>query len=159
LSHTEASHWHTPGREPCVFEVGGWRFGCVLCVEVQFPELFQKYAELGVDCVLFSAYADDSMFGIQAQGYAASHSYWVSVSAPTQLSRGLPSRLIAPTGEVQAVAMPSVSGVVVDLLDESCPRWEVALHRAKPWRAKARDGEIYRKRFVSDPRSEAISGF
>jgi predicted amidohydrolase len=159
LSHTEVSGWHTPGREPCVFEVGGWRFGCVLCIEVHFPELFHEYAELGVDCVLFSAYADDSIFGIQAQGYAASHSYWVSVSAPTQLSRGLPSRLIAPTGEVQAVATPLESGVVVDLLDESCPRWEVALHRAKPWRAKARAGEIYRQRYVSDPRSEARSGF
>jgi predicted amidohydrolase len=159
LSHTEVSGWHTPGREPCVFEVGGWRFGCVLCIEVHFPELFHEYAELGVDCVLFSAYADDSMFGIQAQGYAASHSYWVSVSTPTHLSRGLPSRLIAPTGEVQAVATPSESEVVVDLLDESCPRWEVALHRAKPWRAKARDGEIYRQRYVSDPRSEARSGF
>jgi predicted amidohydrolase len=159
LSHTEVSGWHTPGREPCVFEVGGWRFGCVLCIEVHFPELFHEYAELGVDCVLFSAYADDSIFGIQAQGYAASHSYWVSVSAPTQLSRGLPSRLIAPTGEVQAVARPLESGVVVGLLDESCPRWEVALHRAKPWRAKARAGEIYRQRYVSDPRSEARFGF
>jgi hypothetical protein len=39
-----------------------------------FPELFRQYAEPGVDCVLFSAYADDAMFGIQAQGYSASHS-------------------------------------------------------------------------------------
>ena len=97
LSHTEITGWHTPGREPCVFEVDGWRFGCALCIEVHFPEVFREYAELGVDCVLFSAYADDPMFGIQAQGYAASHSYWVSVSIPTQMSRGLTSRLIAPT--------------------------------------------------------------
>src|SRR5258708_2659554 len=27
LSHTEINDWHTPGRRPCVFEVGGWRFG------------------------------------------------------------------------------------------------------------------------------------
>ena len=83
--------------------------------------MFQRYAELDVDCVLFSAYADDPMFGIQAQGYAASHSYWVSVSVPTQMSHGLSSRLIAPTGEVQAAATPSVSGLVVDLLDERLP--------------------------------------
>jgi predicted amidohydrolase len=100
LSHTEVTGWHTPGREPCVFEARGWRFGCVLCIEVHFPELFREYADLGIDCVLFSAYADDAMFGVQAQGYAASHSYWVSVATPTQLSGGLPSRLIAPTGEV-----------------------------------------------------------
>jgi predicted amidohydrolase len=159
LSHTEVTGWHTPGREPCVFEAGGWRFGCVLCIEVHFPELFREYANLGVDCVLFSAYADNAMFGVQAQGYAASHSYWVSVSAPTQLSHGLPSRLIGPTGEVQAIATPLQSGVVVDVLDERCPRWEVALHRAKPWRARARDGAVYRQRYVRDPRSDARSSF
>ena len=42
---------------------------------------------------------------------------------------GSASRLIAPTGEVQAAATPSVSGLAVDLLDEDCPRWEIALHR------------------------------
>ena len=158
-SHTEITHWHTPGRECCAFEVEGWRFGCALCIEIHFPELFQSYAEREVDCVLFSAYADEPMFGIQAQGYAASHSYWVSVSVPTQLSHGLSSRLIAPTGEIQAVATPTVCGIVVERLDENCPRWEIALHRARPWRAKARDGAIYRQRYVRDPRSEVKSRF
>ena len=158
-SHTEITDWYTPARECRTFEVSGWRFGFALCIEIQFPELFQGYAERDVDCILFSAYADDAMFGIQAQGYAASHSYWVSVSAPTQLSHGLPSRLIGPTGEVQAIATPSQSGVVVDVLDERCPRWEVALHRAKPWRARARDGAVYRQRYVRDPRSDARSSF
>ena len=153
-SHTEITSWHTPGREACVFEVEGWRFGCVLCIEVHFPELFLRYAEAGVDCVLFSAYADDPMFGVQAQGYAASHGYWVSLSIPTQKSGVLTSRLIAPTGEVQAAARPSSSEAVVDLLDENCPRWEIALHRAKPWRSVAREGGIYRERFVRDERSE-----
>jgi predicted amidohydrolase len=46
-SHTEITHWHTPGRECCVFEVEGWRFGCALCIEIHFPEVFQSYAELG----------------------------------------------------------------------------------------------------------------
>jgi predicted amidohydrolase len=142
-----------------MFEAEGWRFGCVLCIEVHCPELFQEYAELGVDCVLFSAYADDAMFGIQAQGYAASHSYWVSLSAPAQFSHGLPSRLIGPTGELQAIATRSESGVVVDVLDENCPRWEVALHRAKPWRANARAGAVYRERYVRDPRSDVKSRF
>jgi predicted amidohydrolase len=159
LSRTEVTGWHTPGRRPCVFEVGGWRFGCALCIEVHFPELFRQYADLGVDCVLFSAYADDAMFAIQAQGHAASHGYWVSVATPAQLSGKLPSRLIGPTGEVQAVAAPDESGVVVGELDEGCPRWEVALHRAKPWRAKARDGSVYRQRYVRDPRSEPRSSF
>jgi len=158
-SNTEITHWHTPARECCVFEAEGWRFGCALCIEIHFPELFQRYAEREVDCVLFSAYAEEAMFGIQAQGYAASHSYWVSLSVPTQLSHGLSSRLIAPTGEIQALATPTVSGMVVERLDEDCPRWETALHRVRPWRATARDGAIYRQRYVRDPRSEVKSRF
>jgi predicted amidohydrolase len=142
-----------------VFEVDGWRFGCALCIEVHFPEVFREYAELGVDCVLLSAYADHPMFGIQAQGYAASHGYWVGVSVPTQMSVGLSGRLIAPNGEVQSTATPSASGLSVDLLDEGCPRWEIALHRARPWRARAREESIYRPWYVQDPRSDLKSSF
>jgi predicted amidohydrolase len=158
-SHTEITSWHTPGRECCVFEVEGWRFGCALCIEIQFPEVFLEYGRLDVDCILFSAYADEPIFGIQAQGYAASHSYWVSVSVPAQMSHGLSSRLIAPTGEIQAAMAPSRSGLIVDLLDMDCPRWEIALHRARPWRARAREGSIYRRRHVRDPRSEGKTAF
>jgi predicted amidohydrolase len=158
-SHTEISDWYTPGQGCCVFEVEGWRFGCALCIEIQFPELFQKYGELDVDCVLFSSYSEVSMFGIQAQGYAASHNYWVSVSVPAQTSHALSSRLIAPTGELQAAVPPSISGLVVNPLDVDSPEWKVALQYAKPWRAKARDGAIYRQRYVQDPRSEGKTGF
>ena len=153
-SHTEITDWYTPGRGCCVFEVEGWRFGCVLCIEIQFPELFDEYADMDVDCILFSAYADVAMFGMQAQGYAATHSSWVSVSVPTQMSHGLSSRLIAPNGEIQAEAVPSISGLAVGVLDADGPRWAIALHRAKPWRAKAREGSIYRHRYVNDPRNE-----
>src|SRR5262249_61769764 len=122
-------------------------------------EVCREYAGLAVDCVLLSAYADDAMFGIQAQGYAASHSYWVSLSTPTGMSRGLSSRLIAPTGEVQAEARPGEFGVALGVLDERCPRWEIALHRARPWRAEARDGAIYRERHVQGPRSDRKTEF
>jgi hypothetical protein len=40
-----------------------------------------------------------------------------------------------------------------------CPRWTVALRHAKPWRAKARDGAIFRQRHVHDPRSEGKTRF
>jgi predicted amidohydrolase len=158
-SHTEINDWYTPGRECCVFEVEGWRFGCALCIEIQFAELFRRYADLEVDAVLYSAYADDAMFGIQAQGYAATHSYWVGVSVPTQMSPGLSSRLIAPTGALQGTARPSASGLAVGRLDVDGPDWRVALHHARPWRARARDGAIYRRWYVEDPRSDAKTRF
>jgi predicted amidohydrolase len=152
LSHTEATRFYTPGKDACVFEVGGWRFGCALCIEIQFDEVFRDYADRGVDCVLFSSYSEDPMFGVQAQGYAASHGLWVSVSVPAQCSHALESRLIAPNGEVQGT-VPLTSGVLIETLDPGDPRWEVALNRAKPWRSLAREGGIYRERYADDPRS------
>src|SRR5262249_23191239 len=101
------------------------------------------YADRGVDCVLFSSYSEDPMFGIQAQGYAASHGLWVSVSVPAQCSHALGSRLIAPSGAVQGT-VPVTSGVLIETLDAGDPRWDVALNRAKPWRTRARAGAIYR---------------
>jgi predicted amidohydrolase len=158
-SHTEITNWYTPGCEYCVFEVDGWRFGCALCIEIQFPELFFRYGELGVDCMLFSSYSEEPMFGIQAQGYAASHNYWVSLSVPAQTSHALSSRLIAPSGEIQAAATPSISTIAIEQLDANAPKWEIPLHRARPWREKARDGEIYRQRYVQDTRSDERSEF
>jgi predicted amidohydrolase len=151
LSHTEVTRFYTPGKDAGVFEVGGWLFGCALCIEIQFDEVFRDYADRGVDCVLFSSYSEDPMFGVQAQGYASSHGLWVSVSVPAQCSHALGSRLIAPTGEVQEI-VPS-SGVLIETLDAGDPRWDVALHRAKPWRRTAREGRIYRERYADDRRS------
>jgi predicted amidohydrolase len=152
LSHTELTRFYTPGKDPCEFEVGGWRFGCALCIEIQFDEVFRAYADRGVDCVLFSSNSDDPMFGIQAQGYAASHGLWVSVSVPAQCSHTLGSRLIAPSGAVLGT-VPVTSGLLIETLDAGDPRWDVALNRAKPWRTLAREGAIYRQRYADDPRS------
>ena len=136
-----------------MFEVCGWRFGCALCIEIQFAEVFQDYADRAVDCVLFSSYSEDPMFGVQAQGYAASHNFWVSVSVATECSHALTSRLVGPNGEVQEVVMAMSSGIVIETLDADDPRWDVALKRSRPWRSQARQGGIYRERYVDDPRS------
>jgi predicted amidohydrolase len=159
LSNTEVTRFYTPGREACLFQVGGWRFGCALCIEIQFAEVFQDYADRGADSVLFSSYSEDPMFGVQAQGYAASHNFWVSVSVPTQCSRSLTSRLIGPNGEVQGAVPSQASDIALGILDADDPRWEIALKRARPWRSQARQGGIYRERFVDDSRSEVRSRF
>jgi predicted amidohydrolase len=158
-SHTEINDWYTPGQGLGMFEVAGWRFGCAVCIEIQFPELFDAYRRADVDAILFSAYSDRPMFGIQAQGYAASHGYWISVAVPAQLSGCMSSRLIGPSGAIQALCDADVSTLTVNVLDEEAPEWNVALHHARPWRAKAREGEIYRRLHVVDPRSTDRSRF
>lgn len=158
-SHTEITRFYTPGREYCVFDVDGWRFGCALCIEIQFAEVFLRYAELGVDALLFSSYSEDPMFGVQAQGYAASHGYWISVAVPAQASRAMTSRLIGPDGTIVSTAPAGDEGLVMGVLDESCEQWKVALQFARPWRARAREGAIYRERYVEDGRSTNKQSF
>ena len=79
-SFTEVTRFYTPGYEPVVFEIDGFRFGCIICVEINFPALFIEYGELGIDCLLLSAYPVDEIFYLKARAYAAIHNYWVSLS-------------------------------------------------------------------------------
>jgi predicted amidohydrolase len=158
-SHTELSDWYTPGTSPRVFEVKGIRFGCVICIEIQFPEVFMEYLALDVHCILFSSYSDDAMFAVQAQGHAACTNTWLSFSVPAQMSYKIPSQMIAPNGSVLAVCETGTSTLITTALDPDSPEWEVPLRRARPWRALARQGDIYRRLQVSDSRSVDKSTF
>ena len=63
------------------------------------------------------------------------------------------SRLVGPSGVIQAACDADLSTLTINVLDEDAPEWNVALHCARPWRAKAREGDIYRRLHVFDPRS------
>jgi predicted amidohydrolase len=160
LSKTKVSYLYTPGSTPVTFKVDGVRFGCALGMEVHFPELFSEYERLDVDCVLFSstggAPGDDAIFATEAQGHAATNSYWVSFAMP---SGSAPSGVVTPGGKWLARCpqdgTPSV--VVVDL-DDSAEDVEVAVSKARPWRRTARAG-IYEPHFVTDSRSDERSSF
>lgn len=39
------------GRLPMVWNYRGWRFGCAICYDVRFAELFSIYAKQGVDAI------------------------------------------------------------------------------------------------------------
>ena len=157
-SHTEITRFYTPGFEPVVFEVDGFRFGSALCIEVNFPDLFSEYERLGVDCLLLSAYPVDSIFEVKARAYAAINSYWVSLSVPAQSTHHFRSALIGPHGRTLVGAGEDADLVVGDL-DRDAPELEGALRYARPWRAVARAGEIYEERRVTDPRSAVRTEF
>lgn len=153
-SNSEISDWYSPGFEPIVFEAGGFRFGCALCIEIQFPDLFMEYERLGADAVLFSSYSRDPIFAVQAQGYAAAATLWISMVVPAICSDSAPSRLIGPNGrELARCSVDARSEFAVATLDRTDPALDVALNRARPWRATARLGDIYRNRRIDDERS------
>ena len=152
LSNTEINHFYSPGFDPVVFDVDGYRFGCVICVEINFPHLFTQYERLGVECVLLSAYPVDSIFEVKARAYAAINCYWVAMSLPAQTVDLMPSGLITPDG-TYAAQLAGKSELAIVTLDRDDPALKVPLTYARPWRATALKGDIYRARAVTDPRS------
>lgn len=145
-SHSELTSWYTPGVNPVVFEVEGLKFGCAICIEVCFPELFSEYEQLGVDCVLLSSASADPVHGLMAIAHAASNWYWMSLSTTADASAGLQSAHVGPDGIDIAVASPESSELVFGEIDPAASRYEIAIQRARPWRKRARSGEIYENR-------------
>jgi predicted amidohydrolase len=162
LSHTEVSYLYSPGKEPLVFEVDGIRFGCALCVEANFPELFDEYERLNVDCVLLSVMVDDAPRARLAQAYGTLHNYWLGYAIPAQYSATVPSGIVAPGGRWLARCPrdghPALAIADIDLhsQDEDI---HVAIRYARPWRRTARAG-LYEERIpVGDPRSNTRTTF
>jgi len=153
-SNNEILHWYTPGFNSCNFEVDGIKFGCLLCIEIQFPTLFIEAEEQGIHCLLFSAYSKDKMFAIQAQGYAVTHNYWISLSVPANESSFLSSQFISPKGEVESKCKKNCHSVIICEIDTDSKKWHVPLRLAKPWRKLARIGDIYKEKKVNDKRSK-----
>ena len=155
LSRTKAAYLYSPGQAPVTFDVDGTRFGCLLGMEIHYPELFAEYETLDVDCVLLSTTGvRPGNVAAQTQGHAAANSYWVSLAVPTQHSATVPSGVAAPNGawQGQCPADGSPAVAAVDL-DDGCESAAEAVSHARPWRRQSR-ADTRDDRQVADPRSE-----
>lgn len=152
VSYAEVTRFYTPGSESVVFEVDGYRFGCIICVEINFPELFIEYGKLGIDCLLFSAYPVDAIFDIKARGHAAIHNYWISLAMPTNTASFINSELIGPDGEI-INKIEVDQGVIFAELDRTAAQFDIPLTKAKPWRASIATDPRYQTKPLNDPRS------
>ena len=159
-SNAELADWYTPGAEALIFEVDGLRFGAALCIEVQFPELFIDYGRLGVDCLLFSAYSDDPIYGLLARAHAATNNFWLSLSIPALAGNRLAAGFIGPDGNLLAQAETNGAELLVlGEIDKTSPQFDVSINKARPWRAAARSGVIYADRRLSDPQGDDRTSF
>jgi predicted amidohydrolase len=157
LSNTEISWMYTPGTDPLTFQAGGLTFGCALCIEVNFPELFAAYEQMNVDCMLVSVMVEDAIRPVIAQSYAALHGYWLGYSCAAQHSRIAAAGIVAPGGRwlarCPANGQPAIA--VADLDSDSTDEdIVIALRHARPWRRAARDGLYARHVANGDPRSD-----
>lgn len=105
-----------------------------------------------MDCLLLSAWPIDSIFYTKAQAHAAINNYWLSLSVPAQTAELMPSAVIGPDGS-RLASVNATSEMAVASLDRGAPEFHIALDLARPWRASANQGDIYRSRRVDDPRS------
>jgi predicted amidohydrolase len=159
LSNTKLSHMYAPGAEPVTFVVDGVRFGCLLGMEVHFPELFLEYERLDVDAVLFSTIGSpvpDNLgaFATEAQAHAGTYGYWVSFAATTHDAVNAPSG-IASAGGQWAARCPAVDEPALAVLDLHDP----AENLARPWRRRARSGIYEPHRPHADPRHQSRTAF
>ncbi|HJP96084.1 MAG TPA: carbon-nitrogen hydrolase family protein [Candidatus Saccharimonadales bacterium] len=152
VSHTEVTQFYTAGSESVIFDIDGYRFGCMICVEINFPELFIEYGKLGVDCLLLSAYPEAPIFQLKARAHAAVHCYWISLSVPTNRAHMMSSALIGPDGEV-VNAIEEIEGLAFADLDHSAPQFGVPLTKARPWRASVATDPAYNIGALNDSRS------
>ncbi|ACU69542.1 Nitrilase/cyanide hydratase and apolipoprotein N- acyltransferase [Catenulispora acidiphila DSM 44928] len=165
LSKTKVTYMYAPGTATVTFDVDGVRFGCLLGMEVHYPELFAAYEQQGVDCVLFattgSTPAEQSpTFATEAQGLAAVNGMWVAFAGSAAVGSATPSGLLGPDGTWSARCEPSTAAaVVVGEIDDGAAEVEIAVRYARPWRREARSGLYEEHRVVADPRSEARSRF
>lgn len=154
LSNTEITDWYTPGNGPITFELDGFRFGLAICIECQFPEVFSQYEALGVDAVLFASYGIPDYFQIALRAHAGLNCIWIVGATPAQKAPDGPAGIIGPDGRVIAhCPLSAEAGFVATVLDRANPAYDIALNKARPWRAKARQGDIYRERMVDEARS------
>jgi predicted amidohydrolase len=151
-SNTEITRFYSPGFDPVVFDIDGFRFGCAVCIEINFPELFTAYERMGVDCLLLSAYPVDSIFHTKARAHASINNYWLALSVPSQTAGLMAAGLIGPDGSRLAHVDFGAELILGDM-DRDDPEFHVALNLARPWRAMARQGDLYSSRHVDDPRS------
>lgn len=152
-SATEVNRFYTPGSDPVVFDVDGFRFGCIICVEINFPQLFMEYDHLGVDCLLLSAYPVDEIFYIKARAHAAIHNYWLGLSVPSECVNLMQSGLIGPDGMPIKLTTTDEGMVVIEHMNRNAPELDIALNKARPWRSSITQDKKYQTRHINDPRS------
>jgi predicted amidohydrolase len=167
-SHNEVNGWYTPGFEPCVFEAHGVKFGCAICLDASFPEIFDEYRRLGVHCVLISAFdtggatrvpASDDHWPTLARAHAIGHTYWVSLVTPSNKVQGGPTQFIDPCGGVVAKGRRHRRDVVLGEIDLGPGGLWHSIEWGRNWRSKAREGCTYRTHASTSPRTADKASF
>ncbi|WP_328674895.1 hypothetical protein [Streptomyces sp. NBC_00343] len=87
----------------------------------------------------------------------AINNYWLTMATLAQTTTLLNSELIGPDGTDLSRADVTTQ-LIIDELARDTPEFDISLNKV-PWRASARQGDIYRSRRLPDPRSDDPADF
>ncbi|WP_225039772.1 LssY C-terminal domain-containing protein [Rhizobium sp. T1470] len=98
--------------------------------------------------------------GADGRPHAGLNCIWIGAATPVQKATKGPAGIIGPDGNwvTQCPAVPEPS-LATAVLDRDDPVYDIPLQKARPWRLKARQGDIYRERMVDNARSENRSDY
>lgn len=152
LSSSEVDDWYTPGSEPVTVAVDSIRFGCAICIEVQFAEAFIDYERMGVDAVLFASCGIPRNFEIALQAHTSLNCLWIMAATPAQKAGKGPAGIIGPDGDWMAHTPSSPWGRWRRRSSTATTRGSTS-RSTRHCHGGRRRGEIYRKRVVEDVRT------
>lgn len=157
---------YMPGDHPVVFAVNGVRCGIVICLEERFPDLWQAYADIGVDCIFHSTSCspkatEDTIFSmigpVLAQANAQQYQVFVSVAGWSPPFQEFPSLWVKRSGKIGGLCQRHASGMTINAIPDD-PEEDRFYAMVRQFRADARRGAIYAGRISPDPRSSDRTG-
>jgi predicted amidohydrolase len=112
------------GGDPMVVEIAGMRCGFLLCLEWSFPQLWQAYAEVGVELLFLSSYAaglagkhlHGDVVPPTLQGYAFTNSLFISASNACNPQQAFASHWVKRSGRRGAACRRHRRGFILNAI-------------------------------------------
>lgn len=181
-SEGELAHY-TPGDHSCVWEIGGVRFGALICHEYRYPELYRDYARQGVQVMLHSFHSGnirEENFRQMEEGVgrenhalnpattiagitqlAAMHSraaenyVWISCANSSAPRSCWPAFMVRPDGvAVGRLELERAGLLFTDIVPD-----QQFYDSTRAWRERAMNGRFHSGSLVNDPRSRERTSF
>lgn len=182
LSSDDLAHY-TPGNHFCSFELGGIRFGTLICHEYRYPELYREHARRGTQILLHSFHTGavppdrfakiEADVGVGLHGFnpaktiagitqlaaghsaASSNNLWISCSNSSSPCSAWGAFVIRPDGVCIGRLENERDGLLITDIDPGVAYYD----STRAWRHRAMEGKLHSGNLVEDARSEARDQF